>query len=74
MTDQEMKDRLTVALEEVCKNNNIDIVTGKKLLLGHKQAMTGWIENTKILLEEDQSLVDDDYFMRSAAAVKKMIG
>ena len=73
MTEKEMLEKLRVALEEVCKNHKIDIVTGKKLLLGNQQAMTSWIENTKIILDEDPSLVSDDYFMRTASAVTKLI-
>jgi hypothetical protein len=34
--------------------------------------MTKWFESTRILLSEDESLVDDDYFMRTAKAVIKL--
>ena len=72
MTDQQLKEKLTKALVTVCQTENIDIVTGKKLLLGNKEAMTKWIESTNILLEEQKGLVDENYFLRTARAVIKL--
>jgi len=72
MTDQEMIDRLKVAIEEECNKLGIDVVTGKKLLLGDKVAMSKWIESTRILLLEDESLVGDEYFQRTARALKML--
>ena len=72
MTDQQLKEKLTKALVTVCKTKNIDLVTGKKLILGNKEALNNWIESTNILLEEQPSLVDENYFLRTARAVIKL--
>ena len=72
MTDQQLKEKLTKALVTVCQNENIDLVTGKKLILGNKEALNNWIESTNILLEEQPSLVDENYYLRTAKAVIKL--
>ena len=72
MTDQQLKEKLTKALVTVCQNENIDLVTGKKLILGNKEALNNWIESTNILLEEQKGLVDENYFLRTARAVIKL--
>lgn len=59
--------RLREEIEKYCLDKDYDLVKAKKIILGNKEAINDWVENTKILEKENR--LDSEYYHRTVKGI-----